>query len=81
MAYYRCYFIDDASHVYDFADFECDSDDEAVTRAHDLRPATVVEGFELWQQSRLVHCADRAERRNDAQPTPTMPPVDLSPDR
>jgi hypothetical protein len=47
-------------HVYDFADFECDNDGEALTRAHDLRPTAIVDGFELWQQSRLVHRTDRA---------------------
>jgi hypothetical protein len=55
MAYYRCYFIDEASHVYDFAEFESDTDEQALERARHLCPSRVSDGFELWQQIRLVH--------------------------
>ena len=77
MAYYRCYFIDDASHVYDFAEFECDTDGEALSRASGLRAATVTEGFELWQQNRLVHRAERAPPCSDGHPTLWALPRDL----
>ena len=64
MAYYRCYFIDDTSHVYDFAEFDCDTDAQAIAWARRLCPARVADGFELWQQIRLVH---RQERRGASQ--------------
>lgn len=80
MAYYRCYFIDEASHVYDFAEFDCDTDDQAITRARRLCPARVTDGFELWQQIRLVHREEhkRASQNSRLSSAP-MPSSDLPP--
>ncbi len=51
MAGYRLYFLDDNGRIKDAAEFECDSDDEALIQAdmrHDRR------AMELWSGARVV---------------------------
>ena len=80
MAYYRCYFIDEASHVHDFAEFDCTDDEQALSRARRLCPSHVADGFELWQQVRLVHRCVRFDPGNDdGLPPPSPPHLDGSP--
>ncbi len=59
MTYYRCYFLDHGDHIYDFIDFAKDSDAEAIAHARRACPSMIGNGFELWQECRLV---DRQQR-------------------
>lgn len=70
MTYYRCYFLDHGNHIYDFADFASDNDPDAISHARRICPTMIGNGFELWQENRLV---DRQLRGGKSVPQPSQP--------
>ncbi|MGH7033356.1 MAG: hypothetical protein ACREFL_06480 [Stellaceae bacterium] len=60
--YYRCYFVDRDDRIYDFIGFYSEGDVGAIAHARHVFPTNTGNGFELWQERRLV---ERQTRRAD----------------
>lgn len=55
MALYRIRFVNHADHVFGTEEMECASDREAVEKARRIHRHGIGNGYEIWQDGRLVH--------------------------
>jgi hypothetical protein len=55
MAEYDLHFVDHGRNVYDALQLERDTDAAAIEEAHRLNVPSMGNGFDIWQDGRLVH--------------------------
>jgi hypothetical protein len=55
MPSYTVNFVDHGDNVWDSDELDCDTDEEAIARAHDLNVSSIGDGFDVWHRERLVH--------------------------
>jgi hypothetical protein len=55
MALYTINLISHRGTVWDADELDCDTDEEAVAFAEDLNVPASGNGYDVWQQERLVH--------------------------
>ena len=55
MSSYRCYLLDGHGVVVATEDFDCSTEDEALSMAQELVQRAHASGLELWQRPRLLH--------------------------
>ena len=55
MALYRVQLLDGIGVVWDADEVDCDTDEQAVAFADDFSVPAFGNGFDVWNQDRLVH--------------------------
>lgn len=59
MLQYRIRFVDHGGHLFGTEEMECAGDAQAVAKAREIHTHGIGNGYEIWQDGRLVHIEKR----------------------
>lgn len=59
MALYRIRFVDHGGRVFGTEEMECGGDAQAILKAREIHTHGIGNGYEIWQDGRLVHTEKR----------------------